>query len=89
MSRVAVITGASRGIGAATADSLRGGGFGWLSIIAPVLRRQKRWAAITAAGEAMAIQADVPAPDDVTGWWANRSSVRRLRLGVGSCDIRI
>ena len=67
MRRVAMITGASRGIGAATAVSSRSGGFGWSSIIAPVPRRQRRWwrPSRAAGGEAVAIQADVTAPGDV------------------------
>ncbi len=68
MDRVALITGASRGIGAATARSSRSRGCGWWSTIAPAPTRQRRWsAAITAAGgEAVAIRADVTVADDVT-----------------------
>ena len=41
--RVALITGASRGIGAATAVVLAERGFGWPSIIGPAPSKQTRW----------------------------------------------
>jgi 3-oxoacyl-[acyl-carrier protein] reductase len=68
MSRVAVITGASRGIGAATAQELAGRGYRVVvnhRDSAP--QAQEVVAAISAAGgEAVAIRADVTSPDDVT-----------------------
>ncbi|MDE3160116.1 MAG: SDR family NAD(P)-dependent oxidoreductase, partial [Acidobacteriota bacterium] len=69
MRRVAVITGASRGIGAATAVLLAGRGFRVVvDYIGSPQEAEKVVAAITAAGgEAVAIQADVTAPDDVSG----------------------
>lgn len=68
MRRVALITGASRGIGAATAALLAGRGF---RVVVDYLGKAQEAegvvAAITAAGgEAVAIQADVTSPDDVT-----------------------
>jgi 3-oxoacyl-[acyl-carrier protein] reductase len=67
MSGVAVITGASRGIGAATAVVLAGRGFRVVvNHRASAPQAEEVVAAITAAGgEAVAIQADVTAPDDV------------------------
>jgi NAD(P)-dependent dehydrogenase (short-subunit alcohol dehydrogenase family) len=68
MRRVALITGASRGIGAATAVLLAGRGFRVVvNHRASAPQAELVVAAITAAGgEAVAIQADVTAPDDVT-----------------------
>ena len=43
MSRVAMITGASRGIGAATAGSLPSAGFGSSSTTGRAPRKQTRW----------------------------------------------
>jgi NAD(P)-dependent dehydrogenase (short-subunit alcohol dehydrogenase family) len=67
MPRVALITGASRGIGAATAVQLAGRGFRVVvNYRASAPQAEEVVAAITAAGgEAVAIQADVTAPDDV------------------------
>ena len=68
MRRVAMITAASRGIGAATALVLRQQGFRVVvNHRASAPQAQEVVAAITGAGgEAVAIQADVTAPDDVT-----------------------
>ncbi|HYB38003.1 MAG TPA: SDR family NAD(P)-dependent oxidoreductase [Mycobacterium sp.] len=68
MPRVAMITGASRGIGAATAVLLAGRGFRVVvNHRASAPQAEEVVAAITAAGgEAVAIRADVTAPDDVT-----------------------
>ena len=67
MHRVAVITGASRGIGAATAVLLAGQGFRVVvNHRASAQQAQEVVAAISAAGgEAVAIQADVTEPGDV------------------------
>jgi len=67
MRRVAVITGASRGIGAATALVLAQQGFGVVvNYRSSAEQAEQVVAAITAAGgEAVAIRADVTAPDDV------------------------
>jgi 3-oxoacyl-[acyl-carrier protein] reductase len=67
MARVAVITGASRGIGAATALALAGHGYRVaVNHRASAPQAEKVVAAITAAGgEAVAIKADVTVPDDV------------------------
>jgi 3-oxoacyl-[acyl-carrier protein] reductase len=68
MARVAVITGASRGIGAATALVLAEHGYRVVvNHRASAPRAQEVVATITAAGgEAVAIKADVTVPDDVT-----------------------
>ena len=68
MAGVAIITGASRGIGAATALVLAERGFRVVvNDLASAPQAEEVVAAITAAGgEAVAIQADVTAPDDVT-----------------------
>jgi NAD(P)-dependent dehydrogenase (short-subunit alcohol dehydrogenase family) len=67
MTRVAIITGASRGIGAATALVLAKRGFQVVvNHRASAPQAEEVVAAIAAAGgEAMAIKADVTAPDDV------------------------
>jgi 3-oxoacyl-[acyl-carrier protein] reductase len=67
MSRVAVITGASRGIGAATAFALAKRGFRVaVNYHASAQQADEVVAAITkAGGEAVAIRADVTAPGDV------------------------
>ncbi|HZQ34103.1 MAG TPA: SDR family oxidoreductase [Mycobacterium sp.] len=66
--RVAVITGASRGIGAATAKLLSEQGFRVVvNYHASASQAEDVVAAISAAGgEAMAVRADVTVPDDVT-----------------------
>lgn len=68
MSRVALITGASRGIGAAAARVLAGRGFRVVvNYRASAAEAEEVVAAITAAGgEAVAIRADVTAADDVS-----------------------
>jgi 3-oxoacyl-[acyl-carrier protein] reductase len=68
MRRVAMITGVSRGIGAATALVLAERGFRVVvNHRASAPQAEEVVAAITGAGgEAVAIQADVTAPDDVT-----------------------
>jgi 3-oxoacyl-[acyl-carrier protein] reductase len=68
MSRVALITGASRGIGAAAARVLAGRGFRVVvNYRASAAEAQEVVAAITAAGgEAVPIRADVTAADDVS-----------------------
>jgi 3-oxoacyl-[acyl-carrier protein] reductase len=68
MARVAVITGASRGIGAATALVLAEHGYRVVvNHRASAPRAEEVVATITAAGgEAVAIKADVTVPDDVT-----------------------
>ncbi len=67
MSRVAVITGASRGIGAATAQVLAQQGFRVVvNYRSSAQEADEVVAAVTAAGgQAVAIRADVTAPDDV------------------------
>jgi NAD(P)-dependent dehydrogenase (short-subunit alcohol dehydrogenase family) len=67
MSRVAVITGASRGIGAATAQVLAEHGFRVVvNYRSSAAEADEVVAAITAGGgEAVPIRADVTAPDDV------------------------
>jgi NAD(P)-dependent dehydrogenase (short-subunit alcohol dehydrogenase family) len=67
MTRVAIITGASRGIGAATALVLAKRGFQVVvNHRASAPQAEEVVASIAAAGgEAMAIKADVTAPDDV------------------------
>ena len=68
MARVAVITGASRGVGAATALVLAEHGYRVVvNHRASTPQAEEVVATITAAGgEAMAIKADVTVPDDVT-----------------------
>jgi 3-oxoacyl-[acyl-carrier protein] reductase len=76
-----MITGASRGIGAATAELLAGRGFRVVvNYRASASQAEEVVAAITAAGgEAVAIQADVTAPDDVA---AMVGEIDRLWGGV-------
>ena len=76
MRRVAMITGASRGIGAATALVLAERGFRVVvNYRASAPQAEEVVAAISAAGgEAVAIQADVTAADDVAAWWAKPNS---------------
>ena len=88
MRRVAMITAASRGIGAATALVLRQQGFRVVvNHRASAPQAQEVVAAITrAGGEAVAIQADVTAPDDVTAM-----GVKSISGGAGwpcSCTTR-
>jgi NAD(P)-dependent dehydrogenase (short-subunit alcohol dehydrogenase family) len=67
MSRVAVITGASRGIGAATARELAERGYRVVVNHRDSARQAEEVAAIsTTGGEAVAIRADVTSLDDVT-----------------------
>lgn len=68
MGRVAVITGASRGIGAATAELLAGRGFRVVvNYRASAAQAEDVVAGITArGGQAVAIRADVTEPDSVT-----------------------
>ncbi|MGB8388806.1 SDR family NAD(P)-dependent oxidoreductase, partial [Mycobacterium sp.] len=67
MSRVALVTGASRGIGAATASVLAECGFRVVvNYRSSAEQADEVVRAVTAAGgEAVAIKADVTAPDDV------------------------
>ena len=67
--KVALVTGGSRGIGAATASVLAARGFRVVvNYHASAPEAEEVVAAISAAGgEAVAIQADVTAPDDVAG----------------------
>src|ERR1700752_4190949 len=67
MIRVAVITGASRGIGAATALVLAGQGFRVVVNYRSSAEEADEVvrAATAAGGEAVAVRADVPAPDGV------------------------
>ena len=82
MRRVAVITGASRGIGAATALVLAERGFRVVvNYRASAPQAEEVVAAISAAGgEAVAIQADVTAPGDVAAHGG------RNRTAVGSAS---
>ena len=68
MSQVAMVTGASRGIGAATARVLAESGFRVVvNYRSSATEAEEVVAAITAAGgEAVALRADVTVPDDVT-----------------------
>lgn len=83
--RVAVITGASRGIGAATAEVLAGRDFRVVvNYRASAAEAEQVVAAITAAGgEAVAIRADVTAPDDV------RAMVAEIDQRWGRVDVLV
>jgi len=85
MRRVAVITGASRGIGAATALVLAQQGFRVVvNYRSSADQAEEVVAAITAAGgEAVAIRADVTAPDDVT------AMVRETEQRWGRVDVLV
>ena len=83
MRRVAVISGASRGIGAATASVLAKRGFRVVvNYRSSVQEAEQVVAAITeAGGEAVAIRADVTAPGDVTAM-ADQTEQRWGRVDV-------
>jgi NAD(P)-dependent dehydrogenase (short-subunit alcohol dehydrogenase family) len=83
MSRVAVITGASRGIGAATAQVLAEEGFRVVvNYLSSAEQADEVVQAISAAGgEAVAIRADVTAPDDVAAMF-NEAERRWGRVDV-------
>ena len=85
MSRVAVITGASRGIGAATASVLAGQGFRVVvNYRSSAEEADKVVRAITAAGgEAMAIRADVTEADQVD------AMVREVEQRWGGVDVLV
>ena len=85
MRRVAVITGASRGIGAATALVLAQRGFGVVvNYRSSAEQAEEVVVAITAAGgEAVAIGADVTAPDDVA------AMVRETEQRWGRVDVLV
>ena len=85
MARVAVITGASRGIGAATALMLAKHGYGVVvNHRASVPQAEEVVATITAAGgEAIAIKADVTVPDDVT------AMVNKIDQRWGGVDVLV
>ena len=85
MSRVAVITGASRGIGAATASVLAGQGFRVVvNYRSSAEEADKVVRAITAAGgEAMAIRADVTEADQVD------AMVREVDQRWGGVDVLV
>ena len=65
MSRVAVVTGASRGIGAATALLLAQQGFRVVVNYRSSAAEAEEVVAASAGGEVFALQADVTSPDDV------------------------
>ena len=83
MDRVAVITGASRGIGAATASILAYRGF--RVVVNYHASAQEAETVVTAireaGGEAAAIRADVTAPGEVTAMF-NETEHRRARVDV-------
>src|ERR1700733_7370577 len=85
MSRVAVITGASRGIGAATASVLAGQGFRVVvNYRSSAEEADQVVRAITAAGgEAMAIRADVTEADQVD------AMVREVEQRWGGVDVLV
>ncbi|HEY6577432.1 MAG TPA: SDR family oxidoreductase [Mycobacterium sp.] len=85
MSRVAVITGASRGIGAATASVLAGQGFRVVvNYRSSAQEADEVVRAITAAGgEAMAIRADVTEGDEVD------AMVRGIEQRWGGVDVLV
>ena len=83
MSRVAVITGASRGVGAATALVLAAQGFRVVVNYRSSAEQADEvvQAATAAGGEAVAIRADVTAPDDVAAM-VNETERRWGRVDV-------
>jgi NAD(P)-dependent dehydrogenase (short-subunit alcohol dehydrogenase family) len=83
MSRVAMVTGASRGIGAATARVLAEDGFRVVvNYRSSAAEADEVVAAITAAGgEAVAIRADVTLADDVAAMFGETGSVDAAYVG--------
>jgi 3-oxoacyl-[acyl-carrier protein] reductase len=83
MARVALITGASRGIGAATASVLAEPGFRVVVNLRTGVEQPDEVvrAATAAGGEAVAIRADVTAPDDVA------AMVRETEQRWGGVDV--
>jgi hypothetical protein len=72
MRRVAMITGANRGIDAATALLLVERGFVWSLILAPARRRRKRWSR--------------PSPRRVMRPWRFKPMSRRRVMSLGCFD---
>jgi 3-oxoacyl-[acyl-carrier protein] reductase len=85
MGRVAIVTGASRGIGAATALVLAERGFRVVVNHRSTAEQADEVvrAATAAGGEAVAIQADVTAPDDVA------AMVRKTEQRWGRVDVLV